>query len=61
MRGEWRKSSFSDGAQADCVEVAYSTEVRLRDSKAPDAGTLRVPASSWASLLTEIPAPPSAI
>ncbi|MBC6447241.1 DUF397 domain-containing protein [Actinokineospora xionganensis] len=61
MHAEWRKSSFSSGDGAACVEVAYSTEVRLRDSKAPEAGTLRLPASSWASLLAEIPAPPSAI
>ncbi|MGH2669502.1 DUF397 domain-containing protein [Actinokineospora sp.] len=47
MHGEWRKSSFSDGGQAECVEVAYSTEIRLRDSKAPDVGTLRLPVSSW--------------
>lgn len=47
MNAVWRKSSFSDH-QVDCVEVAYSTEVHLRDSKNPDGGTLHLPASSWA-------------
>lgn len=47
MRAEWRKSSFSGGEGADCVEVSYSAEVWLRDSKKPEAGTLRLPASSW--------------
>ncbi|HVK23618.1 MAG TPA: DUF397 domain-containing protein [Actinokineospora sp.] len=47
MYGEWRKSSFSSGTKADCVEVAYRTTVRLRDSKSPDAGTLTIPASTW--------------
>lgn len=49
MRAEWRKSSFSGAEGADCVEVSYSAEVLLRDSKKPDAGTLRVPASSWSA------------
>lgn len=49
MRAEWRKSSFSGAEGADCVEVSYSAEVLLRDSKKPDAGTLRVPASAWSA------------
>ncbi|MBC6449538.1 DUF397 domain-containing protein [Actinokineospora xionganensis] len=47
MHAEWRKSSFSNAESVDCVEVSYSAEVWLRDSKKPDAGTLRLPASSW--------------
>lgn len=47
MHAEWRKSSFSGAQDADCVEVSYSVEVLLRDSKKPDAGMLRLPASSW--------------
>jgi hypothetical protein len=49
MHAEWRKSSFSGPQDPDCVEVSYSTEVWLRDSKKPDAGMLRVPASSWSA------------
>lgn len=48
MHSEWRKSSFSGSGAQDCVEVSYSTEVHLRDSKNPDGGILRVPLSSWA-------------
>lgn len=47
MHAEWRKSSFSSGDGAACPEVSYSTEVRLRDSKSPESGTLRLPVSSW--------------
>lgn len=46
MHARWRKSSHSD-AHADCVEIAYSTEVHVRDSKQPDAGRLTVPIASW--------------
>ncbi|SDJ09944.1 protein of unknown function [Actinokineospora alba] len=48
MHAEWRKSTFSSPVGDDCVEVSYSTEVHLRDSKNPDGGTLHLPASSWA-------------
>ncbi|MGH3858702.1 DUF397 domain-containing protein [Actinokineospora sp.] len=47
MHAEWRKSSFSDPDEANCVEVAYSVDVRLRDSKNPDGGSLILPPSSW--------------
>lgn len=46
MHVAWRKSSFSNHQQ-DCVEVAYSTVIRVRDSKNPGAGTLTLPADSW--------------
>ncbi|WP_436496880.1 DUF397 domain-containing protein [Actinokineospora sp. HUAS TT18] len=47
MHAVWRRSSFSQPTQANCVEVAYSTSVSVRDSKNPDGGTLRLPESSW--------------
>ncbi|MGH3861856.1 DUF397 domain-containing protein [Actinokineospora sp.] len=46
MHGVWRKSSFSDHA-GDCVEVAYSSTVRVRDSKNPAGGTLTLPPAAW--------------
>ena len=54
MRAEWRKSTFSGTEQPDCVEVAYATEVRLRDSKNPDAGTLTVSPPAWRDLMRAI-------
>ncbi|MBP2324128.1 hypothetical protein JOF56_004513 [Kibdelosporangium banguiense] len=48
----WRKSSHS-GAGNDCVEIALAeTQARVRDSKNPDAGTLRFGATRWAIFLT---------
>jgi hypothetical protein len=48
---QWRKSSFSDGTGA-CVEVAVDGEtVYIRDTKAPEAGTLALSATSWRDLL----------
>ncbi|CRK56229.1 hypothetical protein [Alloactinosynnema sp. L-07] len=43
----WRKSSFSEPNEANCVEIAFATDVRVRDSKNPDGGTLRIPEASW--------------
>lgn len=46
----WRKSSYSagNGSNADCVEVAFDpSAVAVRDSKAPDAGRLALPAPAW--------------
>ncbi|SDH86880.1 protein of unknown function [Actinokineospora alba] len=47
MHAEWRKSTFSNPTEAACVEVSYATDLRVRDSKNPDGGTLRFPESSW--------------
>ncbi|QWF77323.1 DUF397 domain-containing protein [Amycolatopsis sp. CA-230715] len=56
----WRKSSYSNGVGGECVEVSLAPNaVALRDSKAPAAGTLTIPAASWRALL-RAPEPPSA-
>lgn len=47
MHAEWRKSTFSSPDGADCVEIAYSATVRVRDSKNPTGGTLHFPANAW--------------
>lgn len=47
---QWRKSSYSSGSgsNGDCVEVALaSPAVAVRDSKAPAAGALILPADAW--------------
>ena len=47
----WRKSSFSDSAQTNCVEVAYApTGVAVRDSKNTKERVLTFDANSWRAL-----------
>jgi hypothetical protein len=49
---EWRKSSFSQGGESDCVEVAFAvTGVAVRDSKNATGPTLAVSESSWRRLV----------
>ena len=44
----WRKSSFSEGGNTDCVEVALTgRDAAVRDSKNPTGGILRVPVQAW--------------
>lgn len=41
MEGKWRKSSYSQGGDANCVELAWDDQGLLtRDSKAPLSGML---------------------
>ena len=56
----WRKSSYSGSGDADtssCVEVAVSSVIAVRDSKAPRSGVLVLSPAEWAALtarLTEV-------
>lgn len=43
----WRKSSYSTGAQSQCVEVATDGAVLVRDTADRDGRTLRVSATAW--------------
>ncbi|WP_405671615.1 DUF397 domain-containing protein [Streptomyces sp. NBC_01530] len=45
----WRKSSYSDGGDNNCVEVAdgHPGMVPVRDSKAPASKALLFSAASW--------------
>lgn len=49
----WRKSSYSDGGQTNCLEVADNCPgtVPVRDSKNPDGPILVFAAGPWASFL----------
>jgi hypothetical protein len=47
-RGQWRKSSFSNGNGGACVEVALDA---VRDSKNPNGGVLR---TDLTALLTTV-------
>jgi hypothetical protein len=49
---EWRKSSYSGGAQGNCVEVAFNPErVAVRDSKNTAGPVLAFPESPWRTFL----------
>ncbi|MEU9503706.1 DUF397 domain-containing protein [Streptomyces sp. NPDC048196] len=52
----WRKSSYSDGGDDNCVEVADgpSHTVPVRDSKNPDGPALRIPATAWSSFIAAV-------
>jgi hypothetical protein len=54
-RARWRKSSYSSGGEANCVEVALSPEViGIRDTKDRTAGHLIIASRSWSSLLDQL-------
>lgn len=53
---EWRKSSYSQGTNNDCVEVRQNSRgVEMRDSKDPEGGSFTLPAASWRWFLTAAP------
>ncbi|WP_344955889.1 DUF397 domain-containing protein [Actinomadura miaoliensis] len=53
-RATWRKSSRSNGAGGDCVEVAnLVANIGVRDSKAPDSGHLIFSPQVWAAFVTQ--------
>lgn len=50
---EWRKSTFSDGGDTNCLEVAdgFPDLVPVRDSKNPTGPALLVTATAWAEFV----------
>ncbi|WP_416968498.1 DUF397 domain-containing protein [Streptomyces sp. 4F14] len=54
--GGWTKSSYSDGADADCVEYLPlpAGEVAVRDSKAPTHGAFVFPVPSWLAFVNAV-------
>lgn len=51
----WRKSSFSQPTQSDCVEVARLGALNgVRDSKDPEGVVLTLERDMWAALVSEI-------
>ncbi|GAA3127383.1 DUF397 domain-containing protein [Streptomyces rectiviolaceus] len=49
----WRKSSYSNGGDANCVEVAdgFLGVVPVRDSKTPEGPALVVPDHGWGAFV----------
>ncbi|MFJ6615596.1 DUF397 domain-containing protein [Streptomyces sp. NPDC091289] len=51
----WRKSSYSGGANAECLEVADGhATVPVRDSKAPAGPAVVFSADGWSSFVTAV-------
>lgn len=52
----WRKSSYSNGEGAECVEVADGLPdlVGVRDSKNPTGPALLFPAASWRAFIAAV-------
>ncbi|WP_239346586.1 MULTISPECIES: DUF397 domain-containing protein [unclassified Frankia] len=49
---EWRKSSYSNGAGGECVEIAPLSEgIAIRDSKDPDGAILTFTRAEWLAFL----------
>jgi hypothetical protein len=53
MEGQWRKSSYSNGGEANCVEVLGTW---VRDSKAPGEGVLKFADEAWGSWMAAVKA-----
>lgn len=49
----WRKSSFS-GSQADCVEVAASDRVLIRDTKNNSGPVLCFTPAAWRTFADQV-------
>ncbi|WP_329583067.1 DUF397 domain-containing protein [Kitasatospora sp. NBC_01250] len=52
----WRKSSYSNGEGAECVEVAdgLPASVPVRDSKDPEGPALTFPARAWSAFVADV-------
>jgi hypothetical protein len=52
-RTTWRKSTRSNGAGGNCIEIAdLAVGIGVRDSKAPEAGHLTYALEAWAGFIT---------
>ena len=45
--GEWRKSTYSGANGGDCVEVASTNVIIVRDTRDRDGGMLILSAEDW--------------
>jgi hypothetical protein len=50
----WQKSSYSGGSGGQCIEVAASGGVLVRDSKDPDGARLAFSAKEWREFAARI-------
>ena len=54
MDYDWRKSSHSNANGGNCVEVATTDVVLIRDTTNRDGETLSVPASAWRAFAADL-------
>ncbi len=54
MSSEWRKSGYSGGQSASCVEVATDGTVLVRDTTDRDGATLSLPPTAWRASIPSI-------
>lgn len=50
----WRKASYSSNGGANCVEVASTDRVVIRDTTDRDGGMLTVTAAAWREFLASV-------
>jgi len=50
----WHKSSYSGSSGGQCIEVAVSGRVLVRDSTDPDGGRLGFSARAWCEFAARI-------
>ena len=51
---DWRKSSHSSGDGGQCVEVARTEGIAVRDTTNRDGGTLTFTARAWQNFLNAL-------
>jgi hypothetical protein len=51
---DWRKSSYSGANGGQCVEVASSDGVVVRDTTDRDGMTLEFPTEAWTAFVTRL-------
>jgi hypothetical protein len=51
---KWFKSSYSDNEGGDCVEVAASNGIHVRDSKNPTGPELHLTAPTWTAFISAV-------
>lgn len=55
--GTWYKSSYSSGAEGNCVEISPLTgAVGIRDSKDKEGPALLVSTTSWSMFIADVQA-----
>jgi hypothetical protein len=54
MTSNWRKSSYSGGEGGNCVEIAATGEVLIRDTQNRQGPVLTVPARAWRDFVGQV-------